>query len=363
VTITVSVPDRRARCAVNAPAILAEHGIPDFAPFVRSAYADRQGKIVGPSNRTRPAERALQLPFLALNQPNAIRVLALDCDHPDTFRHVIYERELPQPGLEIWRDGGGLLALWPLKRRVHRGPKARRRPVRLFGRTAEFFTKAAGADPHFNPNGPIRNPSALHGSWKLIRNGRGGFHLVELHEFLPHRWSLPRPAALLTDAARNCSVFEALMRFAGRWSNRDADLRAEGEALNADMFARSSRGPLPSQEVGWIAASVGRYRAQWIDQGRYQVDPDRQAERGRRSGSARRRRIALRDAEIRDLRAAGHSIRAIAATLELPTSTVQKALARRGVHRTYTGEGSEPERSRLISSRGGFRSSVMLRHR
>ena len=43
-----------------APAVLAEHGIPDFTPWVRSAYADRNGKIVGPTNRLRSAERALQ---------------------------------------------------------------------------------------------------------------------------------------------------------------------------------------------------------------------------------------------------------------------------------------------------------------
>ena len=216
--------DGQQSVPVRAPSLFAEHGIADFAPWVRSAHADRQGKIVGPSNRPRPASRALQLPFLALNQPNAIRVLALDCDHPDSFRHAIWQRELPQPGIEVWRDGGGLLALWPLKRRVHRGRKARRSPVRLFGRTAEFFTTAAGADPHFNPNGPIRNPVAPHDSWKVIRNGSGGFHLVALHEFLPHRWRLPRPAALVTQGARNCAVFDALMRFAGSWSNRAADL-------------------------------------------------------------------------------------------------------------------------------------------
>ena len=101
-----------------APAVLAEHGIPDFTPWVRSAYADRNGKIVGPTNRLRSAERALQLPFVALNQRNAIRVLALDCYHPDDFRHAIWARKLPQPGIEVWRDGGGLLALWPLARRV-----------------------------------------------------------------------------------------------------------------------------------------------------------------------------------------------------------------------------------------------------
>ena len=277
---------------------------------------------MGPSNRMRPAARALQLPFLALNERNAIRVLALDCDHPDDFRHAIWARELPQPGIEIWRAGGGLHALWPLKRRVHRGTKARRSPVRLFGRTAEFFTRAAGADPHFNPDGPIRNPAAPHGSWQVIRNGRGGFHLVELHEFLPARWSLPRPAALVTDGARNCAVFEALMRFAGSWSNRDADLQAEGEALNAGMFALSPRGPLPSQEVGWIAASVGRYRAQWIAEGRYHADPEKQAERGRRSGSARRRRAALRDAQIRQWASEGWTQARIAAEVGITRQRV-----------------------------------------
>lgn len=285
VAITKIVPDQRPRCAIPAPAILAEHGIPDFTAYVRSAYADRHGKIVGPTNRTRPAERALQLPFLALNQPNAIRVLALDCDHPDDFRHAIWARKLPQPGIEVWRDGGGLLAVWPLARRVHRGPKARQRPVRLFGRTAEYFTRAAGADPHFNPNGPIRNPAAPHDTWRVIQNGRGGFYLVELHEFLPDRWSLPRAAELVTVAGRNCSLFAALMRFAGRWSSREADLLEEGEAMNAAMFVL----PLPAAEVGWITASVDRYRAEWIAEGRYTVDPARQAERGRRSGAVRRR--------------------------------------------------------------------------
>lgn len=347
-SLSVHRPSGQPPRPVRAPSLFAEHGISDFAPFVRSAYADRQGKIIGPSNRTRPAEQALQLPFLALNQPNAIRVVALDCDHPDTFRHAIYERDLPQPGFEIWRDGGGLLAVWPLKWRVHRGPKARRRPIRLFGRTAEFFTKAAGADPHFNPNGPIRNPAALHGSWKLIRNGRGSFPLVELHDFLPHRWSLPRPAALVTDGARNCAVFEALMRFAGSWSNRDADLLDEAERLNVHLFLRSPRGPLPFREVGWIARSVDRYRAEWIEEGRYQADPERQAERGRRSGAARRRRTALRNAQIRDRRAAGASLRAIGGEFGLTQEGVRKVLARNcqlNQHRMRGISRAKPEQS------------------
>ena len=316
--INGSVPDQRPQCAVPAPAILAAHGIPDFTAYVRSAYADRQGKIDGPTNRTRPAARALRLPFLALNQSNAIRVLALDCDHPDDFRQAIWARKLPQPGIEVWRDGGGLLAVWPLTRRVHRGPQARQRPVRLFGRTAEYFTRAAGADPHFNPDGPVRNPAAPHDSWRVIQNGRGGFHLVELHEFLPDRWSLPRAAELVTAAGRNCSLFAALMHFAGHWSNREADLLQEGEALNAAMFAV----PLPIAEVGWIAASVGRYRAQWIEQGRYQVDPEKQAERGRRSGAARRRRTALRDAQIRQWASEGWTQARIAVAVGLSQQRV-----------------------------------------
>ena len=100
--------------------------------------------------------------------------------------------------------------------------------------------------------------------------------------------------------------------------------------MNAMMFLGSPRGTLPRREVGWIAASVDRYRARWIEEGRYHADPEKQAERGRRSGVARRRRNALRDAHIRDLRAAGHSIRAIGSTLKLPTSTVQNALASGG---------------------------------
>lgn len=336
-----SVPNQRPRCVVPAPAILAEHGIPDFTAWIRSAYADRQGKIVGPTNRTRPAVQALRLPFLALNQMNAIRVLALDCDHPDDFRQAIWARQLPRPGLEVWRDGGGLLALWPLTRAVHRGLQARERPVRLFGRTAEYFTRAAGADHCFDPDGPIRNPAAPHDTWRVIQNGRGGFHLRELHEFLPDRWSLPRAAELVTAAGRNCSLFAALMRFAGRWANRKADLLQEGEALNATMFAI----PLPIAEVGWIAASVGRYRTQWIEQGRYQADPLHQAERGRRSGRARRQRVAARDAQIRALATSGLSNCAISRQFSISETAVRKVLKRTprtlfqwlNSNRTYTG--------------------------
>ena len=243
----------------------------------------------------------------------------------------------------MWRDGGGLLALWPLARRVHRGPKARQRPVRLFGRTAEYFTRAAGADSSFNPNGPVRNPAAPHGSWRVIRNGRGGFSLVELHEFLPNRWVLPRPSELVTEGARNCSLFAMLMRFAGRWSNRDADIRQEGEALNA-MFSP----PMSTSEVGWIAASVGRYRAQWIVEGRYQADPERQAERGSRSGAARRKRNASRDARIHALRAAGWTQARIAAEVGVSQGRVAQII-------------SEPTQVRGVSG-GCFRLGDVLRH-
>ena len=62
--------------------------------------------------------------------------------------------------------------------------------------------------------------------------------------------------------------------------------------------------PLPDDEVAGIAASVGRYRARWIaqgryyqgvDQGRFTHDSASQARRGRLSGQVRRAAVAERD--------------------------------------------------------------------
>ena len=116
------------------------------------------------------------------------------------------------------------------------------------------------------------------------------------------------------------------MRFAGRPSNRDADLHVEAAALNAEFVV-----PLDRVEVGHTVRSVERYRAKWIAEGRYYTDEERSEygrHRGLLSGASRRRQTAARDAAIVRAWLAGQSYREVGQSHGVDRATALRVVRR-----------------------------------
>ena len=190
-----------------------------------------------------------------------------------------------------------------------RGADARARPMHAFGRIAEYYAEAVGADRGYggvlthNPMARAQ-PRGLRTTW----GRREPYRLAELAAPIPRGWR--RPGLPASAVGRNCAIFGALMRFAGYAENQLADLAAAAGALN-----RQLEDPLDAAELAGIVRSIERYRAGWIARGAYYTEAEREGwgrTRGIRSGQVRRERTAERDAAILADRAAGLSQRAIA---------------------------------------------------
>ena len=98
--------------------------------------------------------------------------------------------------------------------------------------------------------------------------------------------------------------------------------------INAQFTA-----PMGLPEMSWIAKSVERYRAEWIEEGRYyEHDSAAQAARGRRSGASRRKRTAARDAAIIEARlSTGATHRHLGEAFGLHHVTIGRILKRAGM--------------------------------
>lgn len=132
----------------------------------------------------------------------------------------------------------------------------------------------------------------------------------ELAEVIPFGWKIPTVRA--TAIGRNVGLFETLMRWAGQPVNFGFDVLPAAMAVNAGLSD-----PLPEREVYGISKSVERYRTQWRKRGQFDQRGDQQRslwgrERGVRSGAARRKLTADRDAAITEAVRSGRSMRNVA---------------------------------------------------
>ena len=83
------------------------------------------------------------------------------------------------------------------------------------------------------------------------------YTLDELAEVIPLGWRMPtKPAAISTEAGRNCYLFRVAMRESGKPRNWGKDVTALVVALNDALPL-----PLGHAEVVGIARSVNRYPA------------------------------------------------------------------------------------------------------
>lgn len=262
--------------------------------------------------------------------------VALDCDDGRAAWEALDEGRVPGPSWAVWRtveqgERRGHL-IWALVVPVHHGGRAREGPLRLLARAAEWLAHATGADAGYS--GLLsRCPTFRRGDLAVAWGRAEPYGLGELAEYIPAGWRRPRLPA--TAPGRNCAVFAGLRRWAYRpanWGASQERLEAEAGRLNGQHAAR-----LPEREVRDIAKSVSRWMArriesaQWTQETFGLLQAERGASGGRKSGAARRRKTALRDAAIVMARSeTGASTRELAEQFGLDHSSVVRILQRAG---------------------------------
>ena len=220
-----------------APAKVRAHGLREAheRPLV-SRGKDRHGRFGG-SWRVAP-EEAWGFAQLELRTGVSWPALILDCDGAEGTERLagaILDGRIGPANWTVTRTtSGGSHAVWCLERPVLRGADARARPMHAFGRIAEYYAEAVGADRGYggvlthNPMARAQ-PRGLRTTW----GRREPYSLAELAAPIPRGWR--RPGLPASAVGRNCAIFGALMRFAGYAENQLADLAAAAGALNRQL--------------------------------------------------------------------------------------------------------------------------------
>ena len=228
---------------------------------------------------------------LELHSATARTVLVLDCDTPPLdYLTVALGSHLRVPNWICSSPNGHAHVVYTLARPVLRTEDARRRPLKLLARIAEFYTEAYGADTGY-VGVLTHNPthSRYRDTTTWLRDQ--AWTLEELAEPIPRGWRVPKKPA--TIEGRNCTLFMAAMEYFGHRDRQDMGTDI-GTVLTwiETAFAEWYPPPQPQwhrNENLWIAKSVTRYCRENIRHRR--LTPKfrgRQAWKGRKSGAARR---------------------------------------------------------------------------
>ena len=333
------IPNSRDRCPVQlslpgiefAPERVRKHGLVEAHTWPLVSDGKVQG-VVQASFRVH-ASLAWSFPSLELRSATAWPVVCLDCDGTGGYSRLmgaVEDRDIPCPNWVVYRDAGGAHGVWCLARPVLRGEAARARPLRLLTRVTEYMAQKVEADAGYgqvlshNPMVPVAS-QRLQTDWLRRRQ----YPLQELAEIVPFGWR--RPAVPSTGIGRNCSLFEAGMKWAGSPANRGVPVLSALMAINAEVSRKHGKPPLDQGEVVGIAKSVERYRKRWIATGRFYTEAERSAwgqTRGIRSGQARRKRTEARDLAIIQDVLKDRSIRSVAREHGLSDFAVRYIVAR-----------------------------------
>ena len=305
----------------QVPSLIRDHGLCDAHTYPLVSKGKMNGRIS--SFRVRP-EDAFTYPSVELRTGNSYPVLLFDFDREDTIDYLnflVREGFIPQPNWIVVRQSNGHgHAAYTLKVPVHRGESARIKPLNFFGRVSEYLAWRTGSDPGYN--GVLtHNPVApkcfgLETHWARTEP----YKLIELARFIDPTWHVPEIP--LTGVGRNCSLFNAGMKWAGSYKHLGSDVYTMLCQMNQQLSP-----PLADQEVQGIAQSVEKYRRRWIAKGL--VSFADWCRRQQRKGALKRReRSRERDAAIVEGYKGGKSQRVLAGEFGLPRTTVQYILAR-----------------------------------
>ena len=295
-----------------APPRVREHGLVEAHTFPLVSGGKVQG-VVQASFRVH-ASVAWSFPSLELRSATAWPVVCLDCDGTTGYFRLmgaVEDRDILCPNWVVHRNTGGAHGVWCLARPVLRGELARVRPLRLLTRVTEYMAQKVEADAGYgqvlshNPMVPVASQH-LQTDWLRKRP----YPLQELAEIVPFGWR--RPVVPSTGIGRNCSLFEAGMKWAGSPANLGAPVLTALMVINAEVSGKHGKPPLDIGEVEGVARSIERYRKRWVAAGQFGRTSELQAELGRRSGQARRKRTKARDREIVKAVLGGDSMRTVA---------------------------------------------------
>ena len=318
-----------------APRQVREHGLVEAHTFPLVSCGKVQG-VVQASFRVH-ASVAWSFPSLELRSATAWPVVCLDCDGTTGYFRLmgaVEERDIPCPNWVVYRDAGGAHGVWCLARPILRGEAARARPLRLLTRATEYMAQKVEADAGYGQvlsHNPMVPAISQHLQTDWLR--KRPYPLQELAEIIPFGWR--RPAVPSTGIGRNCSLFEAGMKWAGSPTNLGVPVVTALMVINAEVARKHGKPPLDAGEVAGIARSVERYRKRWIEQGRFYTEAEQAAWRrkqgfkgGVASGKARRKRTESRDRQIVEDRISGLSIREIAVKHGISRNAVHNVLLR-----------------------------------
>ncbi|MCP4408505.1 MAG: hypothetical protein GY807_12220 [Gammaproteobacteria bacterium] len=313
------------------PPEIRQHGLCEGHTYPLVSIGKRNGPFA-PATR-KPAKSAWRYPSIELRSANAWTAVILDCDSRKSVEELhdtITSGELPWPNwITVRAANGNCHAVYALKRPVLRGSKALAKP-QLFGANVnEYYRHRLKADPGYT-GVMTHNPLPVHRGEIITHWGvNEPYELNQLAKVIPIGWKKPEIAT--TGIGRNCTLFDACMRWAGSPKNIGFDVLPAAMVLNQDID--DLQGPLPQGEVAGIARSVERYRRIWKARRRFidlspEAVSDRQRRRQAKSFVARRAKHADRDFLIVEAFKVGKSQRVIAREFELSQSGVQKIIQR-----------------------------------
>jgi hypothetical protein len=282
----------------------------------------------------RPREQAVRKPYLEINPPSLVSWLVFDIDRDNAAFAWQDVFGLKAPHLAIINQDTGHAHLWyKLASPVCRSNAGRIKPLEYLAAIQRTYTSLLGADPGY-AGLVTKNP--LHPAHGLLifRPLSKPYSLSELAsnvDLLPK----PRKSEVVQGLGRNCTVFDTVRKWAykaisGYWSPDGIShwkkaLRSECKAIN-QTFPK----PLPESEIRAISDSIASWTwKRMTPQGRQALiarthTPEAQAERGRKSGQARKQARAEDRAKARLMKESGKTVREIAETLGVHYSTVSR---------------------------------------
>ena len=217
-----------------APAIVRSHGytVANSRPLVGNGK-DING-VFRPHGYVAASE-AWGFPSIELRTRDTFPAIILDLDRrgaaADVHRLSADEGLVPAPNWMVERAGGGAHAVWCLRSAVHWGERARQKPLRLLARVSEWMGSELACDPSYT--GVLTHNPTYQGQLANFIPWWGptnAYELRELADYIPDGWRKPKLPA--TGIGRNCWLFDAMMKWAGRLANLRLDVLTEAWRVN-----------------------------------------------------------------------------------------------------------------------------------
>ena len=314
------------------PGKVRRHGLREFHTYPLVSPGKDAAGVWGGSFRV-PAAQAWTFPELELGRTgNSIPALLFDLDgDPTDWLVDVLGPALPRPNWIVWRrENMHAHIVYTLGRPVLTGEQAKRTPQAYLARVGEYMAAELKADAAYSAvlgHNPIGQAS--HGRYTTDWLREEPYSLAELVAFVPKGWRRPilQPQTMY---GRNCTLFDAGMKWSGKPSNWGdwASLETHLWTMNAGFIA-----PLGERELGGIVKSVVRYQRRNLESGKQQqtfsfIQACRGKSGGKKSGQARRAKTAERDTAIIQAIQAGQSMRAVGRVYGLDESSVRHIIKR-----------------------------------